>query len=49
MLIKIVNDLKDIGNGIAALADLCQIAMELIQRIKDGGKNEQDQNAEGRR
>ena len=42
MLIKVVNDLQAVGAGINGLADLVEIIMTAIQKLKNGGKDEQD-------
>ena len=47
MLIKVVNDLQAIGAGINGLADLVEIVMTAIQKLKNGGNDEQNQDVEG--
>ena len=43
MLMRIIKDLQSVGAGITSLADLAEIGMELIWKIKNGGKDEQNQ------
>lgn len=43
MLMRIIKDLQSVGAGITSLADLAEIGMELIEKIKNGGKDEQNQ------
>lgn len=42
-MMRIIKDLQSVGAGITSLADLAEIGMELILKIRNGGKDEQNQ------
>ena len=47
MVNEFVENLRKVGDGVNGLADLVEIVMTAIQKLKNGGNDEQNQDVEG--